>query len=157
MNTVTGEHEPLTPDGALHAGALLDVRVRVSVEIGRVRMPLERAVALANGSIVDLDRRFDEPVEVYVNGRHFGSGRLLACEDEWALKLEQIDTEHADPDALAAPEEQPEAALEEAVESGLAASAEAEYGTAEQPLEEPGDDSVEQPSNADSADLPDAD
>jgi flagellar FliJ protein len=32
-------------------------------------------------------------VEIYVNGLHFGTGRLLLIEDEWALRLETIDAE----------------------------------------------------------------
>ena len=78
---------------ALDAEALLDVRMRVSVELGRARMPVAQAVTLDPGAIVDLDRKFDEPVEVYVNGLHFGTGRLFTVEGEWALRLEQVDAE----------------------------------------------------------------
>lgn len=81
---------------ALEAEALLDVRMRLSVEIGRARMPVAQAVSLPPGAIVDLDRRYEEPVEVYVNGLHFGSGRLLAVEGEWALRIERIDAEETD-------------------------------------------------------------
>ena len=80
---------------ALDAEALLDVRMRLSVELGRARMPVAQAVALAAGAVVDLDRKFDEPVEVYVNGLHFGAGRLLTVNGEWALKLERVDADQA--------------------------------------------------------------
>ena len=79
---------------ALEAEALLDVRMRLAVELGRVRMPLAHAVALADGELIDLDRHADEPVEVYVNGFHFGTGHLHVVEGEWALKLEHVDAEH---------------------------------------------------------------
>lgn len=78
---------------ALEAEALLDVRMRLAVELGRVRMPLAHAVALADGELIDLDRHADEPVEVYVNGLHFGVGRLHVVDGEWALKLEHVDAE----------------------------------------------------------------
>ena len=77
----------------LDAEALLDLRMRLSVELGRTRMPVARAVSLGAGAIVDLDREHDDPVEVYVNGLHFGTGRLLLVEGEWALRLETIDAE----------------------------------------------------------------
>ncbi len=80
----------------LEAGALLDVRMRLAVELGRVRMPLARAVALPEGELIDLDRHADEPVEVYVNGLHFGTGRLHLIDGEWALKLDQVDSEQGD-------------------------------------------------------------
>ena len=79
---------------ALEAEALLDVRMRLAVELGRVRMSLAHAVALADGELVDLDRNAEEPVEVYVNGLHFGTGRLHVVDGEWALKLEHVDAEH---------------------------------------------------------------
>jgi flagellar motor switch protein FliN/FliY len=78
-------------DGQLHGEALLDVKVRVSAELGRARMPLASVVALGDGAIVDLDRTADDPVEVFANGRLVGKGRLVLADGEWALRLESID------------------------------------------------------------------
>lgn len=76
---------------ALPSDALLDVKVRLSAELGRARMPLASVVALSDGAIVDLDRMPDEPVEVFANGRLVGKGRLVLADGEWALRLESID------------------------------------------------------------------
>ncbi len=78
---------------AVDAEALLDVRMRLSVELGRARMPVAQAVTLASGALVDLDRRFDDPVDVFLNGLRFGSGRIITVDGEWALKIEQIDAD----------------------------------------------------------------
>jgi flagellar motor switch protein FliN len=75
----------------LPSEALLDVKVRLSAELGRARMPLASVVALGDGAIVDLDRTPDDPVEVFANGRLVGKGRLVLAEGEWALRLESID------------------------------------------------------------------
>ena len=75
---------------ALAADAVLDLRLRVWVELGRQRMPLARVVALGEGAIVELDRGHDEPVDLFVNGRHYGTGRLLLLDGEWALRLEAV-------------------------------------------------------------------
>jgi flagellar motor switch/type III secretory pathway protein FliN len=49
--------------------------------------------------VVDLDAKPEEPVDVYVNGSHFGTGRLILADGEWALRLETVDAlrgvEHA--------------------------------------------------------------
>ena len=74
----------------LSADALMDVKVRVWAEIGRTRMPLADAVALAEGMLVDLDREHHEPIDLYVNGLHFGRGRLVKLEGEWALTVDEI-------------------------------------------------------------------
>jgi flagellar motor switch protein FliN/FliY len=81
-----------TDTTTLDAETILDVTVRFWAELGRMKLPIGQAVALAEGSIVDLDRKPEEPVDVYVNGTHFGSGRLIMVEGEWALQLEAVDT-----------------------------------------------------------------
>jgi flagellar motor switch protein FliN/FliY len=78
------------PDEMLSADALLDVNLRVWAEIGRTRMPLADAVALAEGMLVELDREHDEPIELYVNGLRLGSGRLVTVEGEWALVVDEV-------------------------------------------------------------------
>lgn len=78
------EAEPLAAD------SLLDVKVRVWAEIGRTRMPLADAVALGEGVLVDLDREHHEPIDLFVNGLHYGRGHLVCVEGEWALTIDEI-------------------------------------------------------------------
>jgi flagellar motor switch protein FliN/FliY len=66
------------------------VPVRVWAELGRTRMPVGRAVGLATGAVVELDRAPDDPVDLFVNGRLFGTGRLLLVDDEWAVRIETV-------------------------------------------------------------------
>jgi flagellar motor switch protein FliN/FliY len=70
--------------------SLLDVDVRLWAELGRARMPLGDAVALSEGSVVDLDRAPEEPVDVYVNGHRYATGRLVLVDGEWAVRVESI-------------------------------------------------------------------
>jgi flagellar motor switch protein FliN/FliY len=82
----------VTPHGpTLDGRSMLDVPVRFWAELGRVKMPIGSAVGLAEGSVVDLDRKPEEPVDVYLNGSHFGTGRLIMADGEWALQLEMVD------------------------------------------------------------------
>jgi flagellar motor switch protein FliN/FliY len=76
--------------GEMSASALLDVKVRVWAEIGRTRMPLEDAMALLEGGVIDLDREYDQPVDLYVNGLHFAIGRLVTVQAEWALTIDRL-------------------------------------------------------------------
>jgi flagellar motor switch protein FliN/FliY len=71
--------------------ALRDIRVRVWAELGRTRVSLGDAPELPAGAVLELDRKADDPVDLYVNGLRFGSGRLvLTDEGEWALRLEEV-------------------------------------------------------------------
>jgi flagellar motor switch protein FliN/FliY len=64
--------------------------VRVWAELGRTQMPVGRAVGLATGAVVELDKAPDDPVDLFVNGRLFGTGRLLLVDDEWAVRIESV-------------------------------------------------------------------
>jgi flagellar motor switch protein FliN len=70
--------------------AVRRVPVRVWAELGRTHMPIGQAVGLATGAVVELDRAPDDPVELYVNGRLLGTGRLLLVEEEWAVRIETV-------------------------------------------------------------------
>ena len=80
---------PIEPE--LEGASLLDLPLRVWAEIGRTKMPAASVVGMAEGAILDLDCESDEPADLYVNGRHFGTGRLILVEGEWALKVETVD------------------------------------------------------------------
>jgi flagellar motor switch protein FliN len=79
------------PSEELEAGSLLHTELRVWVEIGRTQMPAASVVGMAEGAILDLDREADDPADLYVNGRHFGTGRLVLVDGEWALRIESVD------------------------------------------------------------------
>ena len=71
--------------------AMLDVDVRVWAELGRARMSSQRAVALPHGAVVELDREADDAIDLYVDGLHFGTGRLVVTDEgELAVRLESI-------------------------------------------------------------------
>jgi flagellar motor switch protein FliN/FliY len=79
------------PPEELEAASLLDTKLRVWAEIGRTQMPAATVVGMSEGAILDLDREADEPAELFVNGRHFGTGRLILVDGEWALRVESLD------------------------------------------------------------------
>jgi flagellar motor switch protein FliN/FliY len=78
--------------------SLRDVPVRVWAELGRARMQTGRIVGMPPGAVVELDRRADDPVDLYVNGLRFASGRLIVVdESEWAVRIESVTPVDADP------------------------------------------------------------
>jgi len=83
-------------EAVLHADLLGDVGVRVAAELGRVSMTIRRAVNLAPGAVVELDRELEDPIDLYVNGRRFGTGRLVTLDgDEWAVRIDTVAFETA--------------------------------------------------------------
>ncbi len=71
--------------------SLAGIPVRVSAELGRARMASAEVVGLPPGSVVELDRQADEPIDLYVNGRRFATGRLVVVDGtEWAVRIERV-------------------------------------------------------------------
>jgi flagellar motor switch protein FliN/FliY len=71
--------------------SLRGIDVRVWAELGRRRMPIGNLVGMPVGGVVDLDREADEPVDLFVNGMRFASGRLVVSEGgEWAVEIESL-------------------------------------------------------------------
>ena len=64
--------------------------VRVSAELGRVRMPIGRALTLQS-AVVELDRDIDAPVEILADGHVFALGSLVVGDDgRWAVRIERL-------------------------------------------------------------------
>jgi flagellar motor switch protein FliN/FliY len=71
--------------------SLRGIDVRVWAELGRRRMPIGNLVGMPVGGLVELDREADEPVDLFVNGMRFASGRLVVSEGgEWAVEIESL-------------------------------------------------------------------
>jgi flagellar motor switch protein FliN/FliY len=81
---------------AMGADMLDGVGVRIAAELGRVNMTIRRAVSLAPGAVVELDRQLEDPIDLYVNGRRFATGRLVTLDgDEWAVSIDTVAFEAA--------------------------------------------------------------
>lgn len=73
------------------APSLAGITVRVCAELGRARMPSAQIVGMPTGAVVELNRQADEPIDLYVNGRHFATGRLMVVDGaDWAVRIESI-------------------------------------------------------------------
>ena len=87
-----GEADRSAPATASHgAPSLAGIPVRVWAELGRASMPTAEVVGLPTGAVVELDRSPDEPIDLYVNGRRFATGRLVVVDgNDWAVRIESV-------------------------------------------------------------------
>ena len=69
---------------------LLDVGVQVTVELGGCQMPMREVLHLAPGSVVQLDKAADGPVDLYVNGKLFGRGEVIVVEGRIGIKITEV-------------------------------------------------------------------
>ena len=69
---------------------LNDVDVRLSVELGRTSMKLRDVLALAEDSVVMLDRLVDEPLDVLVNGKLIARAEIVAEGGRFGLRIIEL-------------------------------------------------------------------
>ncbi|WP_233589060.1 flagellar motor switch protein FliN [Falsigemmobacter faecalis] len=57
--------------------AMLNVNLDVQIVLGRSRMPINQLLALSRGSVIELDKKIGEPVDVMINDRLVARGDLV--------------------------------------------------------------------------------
>lgn len=67
-----------------------EVEVKITVELGRTEITLEEAMSLTERSTVVADKMADEPVDVCINGKLFGRGRLVLVGDHYGVQLTEL-------------------------------------------------------------------
>ncbi len=76
--------------GGLDLGAFGGIAVRLSVEVGAVRLPLRDVLGLQPGAVHALDRRVDQAVDVLINDRLIARGEIVTIGDRFGVKLTEI-------------------------------------------------------------------
>ena len=69
---------------------LLDVELEIIVRFGVTNIPLREMVRMGNGSMIELDRAVDEPVELLVNGRHLARGSVVVVDGYYGVRITEI-------------------------------------------------------------------
>jgi flagellar motor switch protein FliN len=91
------------PAGLAAAGvpSLAGIPVRVWAELGRAQMPSAQVVGMPSGAVVELNRGAEEPIDLYVNGKRFATGRLMVVDgNDWAVRIETVlSPTHATPES----------------------------------------------------------
>jgi flagellar motor switch protein FliN len=70
--------------------AVFDVPVRVSVILGRARIPVSQLLKMDVGTVVELDRQVGEAVEIYVNDRLVARGEIVLVESRLGVTMTEI-------------------------------------------------------------------
>lgn len=70
--------------------AVHDVPVKVQAVLGRSRMPIGDLLRLSGGTVVELDRRVGEPVDIFVNDRLIARGEVVLIDNALGVTLTEI-------------------------------------------------------------------
>ena len=83
-------HIPPGEKTAADLEAVFDVPVRISVVLGRAKVPVASLLKLDVGSVVELDRQVGEAVEIYVNDRLVARGEIVLVENRLGVTMTEI-------------------------------------------------------------------
>jgi flagellar motor switch protein FliN/FliY len=70
--------------------ALLDIPVRISVELGSAQISMEEVLQLGPGSVVQLEKAATAPVDLYVNQKLIARGEVVVMEEQFGIKITEI-------------------------------------------------------------------
>lgn len=83
-------HLPPGEKNAADLEAVFDVPVRISVVLGRAKVPVANLLKMDVGSVVELDRQVGEAVEIYVNDRLVARGEIVLVENRLGVTMTEI-------------------------------------------------------------------
>lgn len=69
---------------------LMDVSLRVTVELGRTTLQLRQVLDLQQGSVIELDRLAGDPVDIYVNDRLLACGEVVVVDDKFGVRITKL-------------------------------------------------------------------
>ncbi|QHM73237.1 flagellar motor switch protein FliN [Mixta intestinalis] len=71
---------------------ILDIPVKMTVELGRTKMTIKELLRLSQGSVVTLDGLAGEPLDILINGYLIAQGEVVVVSDKFGIRITDIIT-----------------------------------------------------------------
>lgn len=81
---------PKSSGGVQSLDFILDIPLKITVELGRSRMAIRDILQLAQGSVVELSKFAGEPLEVLVNDKLIARGEVVVVNEKFGVRLTDI-------------------------------------------------------------------
>ncbi|MBN1267483.1 MAG: flagellar motor switch protein FliN [Anaerolineales bacterium] len=95
-NIMAADFQSLSPadsngnSGRSSIDMLMDVPLKVTVELGRTRMIVREVLDLQSGSVVELDRMAGEVVDILINERLIAKGEVVVVDDKFGVRITEM-------------------------------------------------------------------
>jgi flagellar motor switch protein FliN/FliY len=89
----TGKSPDEVPGNARNLDLVMRIPVTMKIVLGSATMPVSNLMKLGRGSVIPLDRRVGEPVDVVVNGRVVARGEVVVVDEatsRFGIKLSEV-------------------------------------------------------------------
>ena len=81
------------PSDENNLGLLMDIPLKVTVELGRTQKQIKDILELSQGSIVELDKLAGEPVDILVNNKLIAKGEVVVIDENFGVRVTDIDSQ----------------------------------------------------------------
>ena len=81
------KHSTSTPK---NIDLILDVPLEISVVLGRTKKSIKEILNLGTGSLIELDKLAEEPVEILVNGKKVAYGEVVVVDENFGVRITSI-------------------------------------------------------------------
>lgn len=71
---------------------VMDIPVKLTVELGRTRITIKQLLELAQGSVVELEGLAGEPMDILINGYLIAQGEVVVVDDKYGIRITEIIT-----------------------------------------------------------------
>ena len=79
-----------TADQNANLNLVMDVPVSLTIELGGCQLPMREVLQLTLGSVIQLDKAADAPVEISINGKLIARGEVVVIEDRFGVKITEV-------------------------------------------------------------------
>ena len=69
---------------------VMDIPVSLSVELGQTQLEVREVLALGAGSVIELNKLQEEPVDIRINGRLIARGEIVLVKNNLAVKITEL-------------------------------------------------------------------
>jgi len=78
------------PQACMTVSSFSDVKVEISVLLGRSVIPMHQLLRMGRGAVIELDSHQDQPVTVLANNRAVAKGEIIIEGDRIAVSISEI-------------------------------------------------------------------
>lgn len=80
----------LAVEGAPDLDVIMDIPVRISMEVGNTEISIRNLLQLNQGSVIELDRLAGEPLDVLVNGTLIAHGEVVVVNEKFGIRMTDV-------------------------------------------------------------------
>jgi flagellar motor switch protein FliN len=85
-----GEKEPAPNPDQRNLQLVMDVELNVTLRFGQRQLALREVLELTSGSVIELDRQVEEPVELLLEGKVIARGEAVVIDGNYGLRVTEV-------------------------------------------------------------------